>query len=297
MKPIGRAVVAALIALVSLETTASGEPAGAIGGLVWLDVNRNGLQDPGEPGVPGVTVTARKDGTGVGTATTGGTGRYLIDKPPSATFTVCFGLSDSIDYRFTRPNAGDDASDSDADPTTGCADAAPRRNLDLDAGLVSPRNLLGDLVWVDHDENGLRDDGEPGVAGVSVILKDDKGKPLRTASTDAAGWYRFGDLPDGTVTVCFTATPGYRFTGPNAGDDTLDSDPVPTSGCTAPVNLGPGNRENLSVDAGLVAVPPGGRASQQRRPDGTLRTVCALLTRRRAVDYCRVDSSLCLASD
>lgn len=37
--------------------------------------------------------------------------------------------------------------------------------------------------------------------------------------------------------------------------------------------------------------------AQQQGRGGTVLDVFTLLTRRRAVDYCRVDSSLCLATD
>lgn len=44
-------------------------------------------------------------------------------------------------------------------------------------------------------------------------------------------------------------------------------------------------------------IPLGGQHSQGQGVGGNVHVVFPLLTRRRAVDYCRVDSSLCLASD
>jgi hypothetical protein len=244
-------------------------PVNRLGDLVWLDTNRNGLQDTGEPGVPGVPVTVTlPDGTQVGAATTDANGKYLVEGLTDGSYQVCFGLSRMpepyTDYRPTQADAGDDAKDSDADPTTGCAPPVPlgpgnRENLTLDAGIVSPLNKLGDLVWVDTNRNGLQDTGEPGVPGVTVTVKDDKGNQVGTATTGGDGKYLVDNLPDGTFTVCFgtSALPAdyadYQVTKPNAGDDGTDSDADPATGCAEPVTLGPGKRENLTVDAGIVA--------------------------------------------
>ena len=49
------AAVAALVFLASLGR-AAGLADGTIGNFVWNDLNGNGVQDPGEPGIAGVTV-------------------------------------------------------------------------------------------------------------------------------------------------------------------------------------------------------------------------------------------------
>jgi hypothetical protein len=239
-------------------------PADRIGDLVWVDLNRDGAQEPGEPGAAGVLVTAiRSDGVGYGTRTDSA-GHYLFDNLPDGTYQVCFapaGLpAGYADYELTRPHATDGALDSDADLSSGCTPVTTlgdghREDLGLDAGLVSPPNRIGDLVWLDTNSNGLQDGDEPGLAGVTVALSDGS----RTM-TGPDGRYVFDDLPDGTFTVCFVLPSGYRFTSVNAGEDSMDSDADPATGCTQPVNLGIGNRDNLTVDAGVV--PSGGSASQ-----------------------------------
>jgi hypothetical protein len=239
-------------------------PTNRIGDLVWVDLNRDGGQDPGEPGAAGVVVTAiRSDGTGYGTRTDS-SGHYLFSGLPDGIYQVCFapaGLpAGYADYELTLPNAAADTADSDAEPSSGCTAVTTlgdghREDLDLDAGLVSPPNRLGDLVWLDADRDGLQDGDEPGVAGVVVALSDGS-----RATTGQDGRYVFGDLPDGTFTACFTLPAGYGFTRANAGEDSMDSDADPATGCTQPVNLGIGNRDNLTVDSGLI--PLGGSASQ-----------------------------------
>ncbi|WP_051124848.1 SdrD B-like domain-containing protein [Amycolatopsis benzoatilytica] len=244
-----------------------------LGDFVWIDKNANGVQDPDEPGVQSVKVTV-KDGAGAekGATTTGPDGKYLFDNLPDGTYQVCFDLANLPDsvkgYRATKPNVGDPALDSDADPATGCTKTTTlgpdkRQDLTLDAGLVAPANKLGDYVWIDKNKDGLQSDGEPGVQGVTAVLKDGAGKELGKTTTDANGKYLFDNLPDGTYQVCFDvanlpdAVKGYRLTKANAGDDAKDSDADPATGCTPTTTLGPDKREDLTLDAGLVAPSAG----------------------------------------
>lgn len=50
---------------------------------------------------------------------------------------------------------------------------------------------VGDRVWRDDNGDGVQDDGEPGIAGVVVTLKDSLGEVLGTATTGADGLYSF----------------------------------------------------------------------------------------------------------
>ncbi len=71
---------------------------------------------------------------------------------------------------------------------------------------------LGDRVWVDENENGLQDLGEPGVAGVTAELLDAAGAPVLgadgtpiTTTTDDSGQYLFTDLATAN-TACASRT-------------------------------------------------------------------------------------------
>ncbi|HEX7308384.1 SdrD B-like domain-containing protein [Lentzea sp.] len=235
-------------------------PPNKLGDFVWVDSNKNGLQDAGEPGVPGVTV---KLNTGA-TTTTDANGKYEFAGLPDGTYTVCFDLDNLpgqyADFQAVAPNQGDDAKDSDADPATGCAPSTTLNvdkpeDLTIDLGIAPPVNRIGDFVWSDLNKNGLQDEGEPGVPGVTVKLGDGT-----TTKTDEQGRYLFEGIQDGTYTVCFDLTSlpdDLLATTANAGDDTRDSDADPVTGCAAEVQVGPGKRENLDVDLGIVAPPNG----------------------------------------
>ena len=57
------ALAAALLPLASVAAAPAsaqdcmGSSAGSVCGFVWSDTNYNGIQDAGEPGIPGITVT------------------------------------------------------------------------------------------------------------------------------------------------------------------------------------------------------------------------------------------------
>ncbi|MBD2667016.1 SdrD B-like domain-containing protein, partial [Richelia sinica] len=116
---------------------------------------------------------------------------------------------------------------------------------------------LGDRVWEDSNANGIQDNGELGLAGVTVKLLDGSGNPVIvggtpvTTTTDANGNYLFSGLTPGQYQVEFVAPSGYVLTTADAGDDTLDSDANTTTGTTQVVTLTSGEF-NGTLDAGLV---------------------------------------------
>lgn len=110
---------------------------------------------------------------------------------------------------------------------------------------------LGDFVWLDENENGLQDDGEPGVAAVEVILQQPDGTPVDTVYTDNNGMYMYL-VEAGDYKVLFNKTSAYDLTIANAGDDALDSDADPLTMMTDIVTLDDGEINN-TIDAGLFA--------------------------------------------
>lgn len=94
----------------------------AIGDLVWIDADGDGVQGDGEEPLAGVTVDLLQDDVVVSTTTTGDDGRYVFDGLSAGTYQVRFTLSaeQQAVYELTSLDAGaDDALDSDADTTSG----------------------------------------------------------------------------------------------------------------------------------------------------------------------------------
>lgn len=80
---------------------------GAIGDLVWNDLNRDGLQDAGEPGIAGALVELN----GNAPVATDAGGGYLFAGLCGGTHTVCVQVP--AGYQISPANAGNDALDSD----------------------------------------------------------------------------------------------------------------------------------------------------------------------------------------
>lgn len=226
---------------------------GALGDRVWNDIDGNGIQGNGEPGIPGVTVRllGANCTTVLATTTTDVNGDYRFNNLPAGTYGVEFvtpaGMVASPD------NVGPD--DIDSDPVNGKVcniELEPgETDLDIDAGFYATGSI-GDRVWNDFNNNGIQDPGEPGLPGVTVRLLDTEcGSILATTTTDASGNYSFPGLAAGTYGVEFVAPAGFMASPENqGGDDALDSDPENGKVCNIELPQG-GNI--VTVDAGFYA--------------------------------------------
>lgn len=112
--------------------------------------------------------------------------------------------------------------------------------------------VLGNLVWLDENLNGVQDPDEPGVGGVCVTLYDTAGNTLQTTSTDSNGYYGF-KVSTGDYVIGFDQTSSLAFTTPDFGFDDLDSDADPLTGLTPNFNV---TATDMNWDAGLVETPP-----------------------------------------
>lgn len=108
---------------------------------------------------------------------------------------------------------------------------------------------LGDFVWWDYNANGVQEDGEPGIEGVTVTLYTSTGTMVASTTTDANGHYLFEDLTPGDYYVVFSKPGGYAFVPQDQGDDAKDND-ADSNGRTADVTLDP-SENDMTVDAGL----------------------------------------------
>jgi len=234
-------------------------PAG-IGDYVWYDVNQNGVQDAGEPGIAGVTVKLIEpvSGNTIATVTTDGSGYYAFTGLKPGDYKIAFELPSG--YLFAPQNQGtDDSADSDADPATGLTEritlSSGENDSAPDAGMYIPGvkpASLGDYVWYDANHNGIQDKDESGISGITVRLTDPaSGNVIAAAVTDWSGYYAFTGLKPGDYAVEFVKPDGYQITLRNQGsDDSADSDADTVTGRTASVTLAAGEH-NPTLDAGM----------------------------------------------
>jgi|GEM_PF-1683767 len=110
---------------------------------------------------------------------------------------------------------------------------------------------IGNYVWYDTDQDGIQDENEEGVSGVTLTLYDEDGNVVATTVTDNNGYYLFTDVDPGTYTIGISNIPeGYAITDPNMDNDLNDSD-ILSGNTTAPFTVVEGASDDLSFDAGI----------------------------------------------
>ncbi|MEO0040881.1 MAG: hypothetical protein RL329_329, partial [Bacteroidota bacterium] len=236
-----------------------------IGDYVWEDLNGNGIQDVGETGIPNITVKLTGT-TGNGTAvtlttTTDANGKYLFENLTPGDYTITFVRPAGFEFT-SKDRGGDDSKDSDADVTTGETIrenlVSGETNLTYDAGMVRS-TTLGDLAFLDCNNNGMQDGGEAGLENVTVTLSgiDGAGNSItRTTTTNASGLYQFSNVLPGRYVLTFGMPTGIAnlvYASKNAGTNrAIDSD-VDNTGKTDSITIWSGI-SNDSIDAGFKDV-------------------------------------------
>ncbi|MBM3779526.1 MAG: hypothetical protein FJW23_15025, partial [Acidimicrobiia bacterium] len=239
---------------------------GQIGNFVWKDIDGDGLQDAGEPGIAGVKVTlTRPDVPGYSHSVfTDATGHYLFTGLCAGTYVVT--VTPPPGDTFTTPNVGPDtAVDSNVNGSSVTLTTDASSDLTIDFGLKGP-GIIGNLVWKDLNCDGIQDVGEPGLAGLTVHLKlglnNAAGASIATTVTNGSGNYSFPNLNPGDYTVVVDGPAGFTQSPIAAGGVTVDS-----NGSPANVTLVAGSPVDDTIDFGYCAPPEFGRIIVQKITD------------------------------
>ena len=245
----------------------------SVGDFVWLDANRNGIQDAGEFGIPGVVLTISGpngaavkhiDGTSVDSVTTDASGAYLFTDlpvlPAGKSYTVTVDTASSAaaltGLIATSANTGSDTSIDSSSGSAATKDLTTDGDADrtLDFGFMIPAPVLGQisgLVWEDKNKDGIRESDELPKAGVTVQLLDQNDTVIKTVMTDATGRYLFESLPEGKYRVKVILPSDATITSPNQGTDAnVNSDISQTTKLSDWINLIAGGNV-IQVDAGF----------------------------------------------
>lgn len=236
---------------------------GKVGDYVWLDSNKNGIQDAGETGINNVTVNLiDSNGSVIASTTTanGGpslnNGYYQFTGLEAGDYVVEIDESTlPANLNASPANAGnDDAKDSDGvsgqAPVTLSLGTESIQTIDF-GYFADPTGQLGDRVWNDVNRNGIQDASELGLGlnGVSVVLKDSFGNVLSTTTTTGDGNYLFSGLAQGNyiVEVDTSSLPsGFVATTDLAGGD----NGVDSNGSPSPASLNSDSDSDRSIDFG-----------------------------------------------
>jgi len=241
----------------------------SIGDYVWSDDNADGLQQPFEFGILGQTVQLLDSSLNVlQTATTDNTGTYLFSFLLPAVYYVRVNVSSSYTFTTSYVNGASFQGNSRVATshvtqswTTGTTAAI---DLSVSTGVVDIGedfglflwSDIGDFVWNDLNANGIQEAGEPGVAGVTVVLADQNGNTLAQSVTDANGMYHFMKLLGGNYQISVMVDPTvWTFSPANQGiDPNRDSNavllPLPGVGSTGVYAL-PYQTDDTEVDFGI----------------------------------------------
>ncbi len=170
-------------------------------GTVFNDDNGNGLQDPGETGIPGVSVKLDDDIIRF----TNDLGQYT------------FPVSDPGMHKVTE-----------TDPEGYISTTPNEVNIDVVLGnsyLINfgdsnkLRATISGMVFNDLNVNGSRDPGEEGIKGVKIALSGN-GAALESI-TDDAGYYEFKVASPGSYTMVETDLDGFISTNAVPGSSAV----------------------------------------------------------------------------
>ena len=231
---------------------------GSIGDRIWVDADADGVQDPGEVGIPGVMVGLYVDADGngnyttmVATATTDAAGLYLFPNLDAGAYVVRVDPS-TLPPNFTQTGDPDTfgetmpAGTGDHQTTSPIVLAPGDVFVNADFGYWFPHySNLGDLIYLDMNANATNDPGEPGIAGVTVVLLNGSGQAIASTLTDENGNYLFTGLPAGTYTVWVNDTAGVLI----GLDQTADPDGGLDGRSTTTLD---GMHDDLDQDHGYV---------------------------------------------
>jgi uncharacterized repeat protein (TIGR01451 family) len=269
--------------VVRFAITEVGPETANIGDRVWLDTNNNGIQDPSETaGAPSVTVelwngdnsslvaTTMTDGNGlykfinVQTHRDSGSGPVPINYYLKFICPTDGQVSEFTTKYATGPTLSPTQYGNDSDVNaSGVTDPFQltvaeldenNETLNIDAGIKC--GSIGDLVWIDKNQNGIQDIGEAGIAGVDINLyREENSTVFKPGISAVGGQYIFAPLKSGQYIVEFILPTGYKFSPQSAGtDDDVDSDANVTDGRTRVIDINlsnPSSQHFHNFDAGI----------------------------------------------
>jgi len=230
---------------------------GSIGDTIWFDQDLDGSQGVGEAGITNIDVTVNWLGPNgvsgggddvVYSATTDAAGAYLVENLPAGNYTVVVDTAGlPAGYNNVTDPEGDD------DNMSALTLGAGTNNLDQDFGYAGDGSI-GDFVWLDQDNDGVQDAGEPGLGALTLELTvlgpdgtlgtaDDS---VFTTLTGASGSYLFDNLPPGDYQV--------KVVGglPASVTNSYDPDTTSPGDSTSALTLADGE-DNRAQDFGYYA--------------------------------------------
>ncbi len=231
-----------------------------IGDYVWNDDDGvKGIQDDEAAGLVGIRMVLR-DGEGefVTETVTDADGKYVFDELCAGEYVVAVDeTSLPSNFMQTATEVGEDRSvDNNPNPWGLTLKADDAEDLTVDFGFMERvcTGIIGDIIWNDVAEpKGIQDEGDSGLEGVRVVLRNADGELVAETKSNADGKYAFVELCGGdyVVEVDETTVPENWMQTPTlVGDDrTIDNNENP-----AKVNLAEDSSEDITIDFGYMEI-------------------------------------------
>jgi len=130
------------------------------------------------------------------------------------------------------------------------------QNIELLLGII-PLSTIGDFVWVDKNEDGLQSQDEVGLSDIDLVLFDDSGQQIETATTDQDGKYLFENIRPGNYQIeILNVEADFIVASQINSDEKLNSDLKEDAGryITDFINAVDGFT-SLDIDLGLMRRP------------------------------------------
>ncbi|MFC1758264.1 SdrD B-like domain-containing protein [Planctomycetota bacterium] len=238
----------------------------SIHGRVWNDVNRNGIQDLGEPGVAGFEVQVENlYENRLYEVDTDSNGRFEFDgaKLLPGDYQLEFrGLEKNpwLEWRASPAHARDGSApheDSDLEVDFRTRDFAIRALSDdvsnsvaFDAGVFESSQVVG-TIWNDLDRNGSFGEGESGVERYTVNLLNANGDIVQQTLSDLHGVFQF-NVNRGDFMIEVETPDGVRITRNDAPADGTESGVDPETGRSDLFSID-GNAAVRNVSVGVTS--------------------------------------------
>ncbi|MCT4619673.1 MAG: Ig-like domain-containing protein [Marinisporobacter sp.] len=229
---------------------------GKITGTVWIDGDKDGNIDSAEEKLSNITITLKNVDTSKytieRTTTTNSNGTYTFEDLPLEKYEITVTESSDIELELVSdPDRKNPLSNSFI---TEKLSGTKKTISDIDFGYIYAGSI-GDLVWYDLDEDGVKDADEEGIPAISVTLKNNgTGKSITTVTKDGTagttkGMYLFENLPKGnyTVTVTMPADKKLKQVSDLVNNKASDSSYEPKNTYICDLDKG---EKNLKIDFG-----------------------------------------------
>ena len=228
----------------------------SISGRAFIDQNADGVQQTGDTGVSGATVTLWDSFGPLYTATTAADGTYSFTGLKPGSYTVHFGTpsGDTITSEHVGTNAAVDSDINTAGVTNTITLTSGQAAVNVDAGYFATGSIAG-IAFLDTNNDGIYGAGESGISGVTVTLYNGT-TVVATTTSGAGGAYSFAGIAPGTAYSVKFTTPSGDTIAKQTAETTANPDASvvsATTGQTAAITVTSGLAVG-HVDAGYV--PP-----------------------------------------